>query len=87
VRVSPNNGGLSIVNPGKKFTQAYPICTFTYVIVPKNAAKAKDLRTFIHWALTKGQTFGPKLLFVPIPKVVLTASLKALTQVKGGTQP
>jgi len=83
VRVSPNNGGLSIVNPGKKFKTAYPICTFTYVIVPKSTSKAKDIRTFVHWALTKGQTFGPKLLFVPIPKVVLTASLKALTQVKG----
>jgi len=81
-RVAPNNGGISIVNPGKKYPTAYPICTFTYVIVPKKTSKAKDVRTFVHWALTKGQTFGPKLLFVPIPKVVLTASLKALAQVK-----
>jgi len=82
VRVAPNNGGISIVNPGKKHPKAYPISTFTYVVVPKNAAHAQELRQFIRWALTKGQTYGPKLLFVPIPKVVLKASLKGLAQVK-----
>jgi phosphate transport system substrate-binding protein len=80
VRVAPNNGGISIVNPSKKQKLAYPICTFTYVIVPKRTAKAKELRTFVRWALTKGQGFGPKLLFAPIPKVVLRASEKALEQ-------
>ena len=70
IRVAPKNNGISIVNPGKKYKTAYPVCTFTYVIVPKSTPKAKELRTFIHWALTKGQAFGPKLLFVPIPKVI-----------------
>jgi phosphate transport system substrate-binding protein len=82
VRVAPNNSGISIVNPGKKQSLAYPISTFTYVVVHKSSPKAQDLRTFIHWALTKGQTFGPKLLFQPIPPVILKASLKALAQVK-----
>jgi phosphate transport system substrate-binding protein len=82
VRVAPRNNGISIVNPGKRFKTAYPVCTFTYVIVHDTSSKAPELRTFIHWALTKGQAFGPKLLFVPIPKVILVASLKALAQVK-----
>jgi phosphate transport system substrate-binding protein len=82
VRVAAENSGLSIVNPGKKYPKAYPISTFTYVVVPKSTPKAADLRTFIHWALTKGQSFGPKFLFVPIPKIVLRASLKGLTLVK-----
>jgi phosphate transport system substrate-binding protein len=77
-RVAPNNGGISIVNVGKAHPLAYPISTFTYVIVPKSSPKAAELKTFIKWALTKGQSYGPKLLFVPIPKVVLNASLKAL---------
>jgi phosphate transport system substrate-binding protein len=83
-RVAPNNGGISIVNPSKKEKLAYPICTFTYVIVPKKTAKAQELKTFIRWALTKGQSYGPKLLFQPIgtaSPVVLRASLKALAQV------
>jgi phosphate transport system substrate-binding protein len=81
LRVAPNNGGISIVNPAKRQPLAYPICTFTYVIVPKETAKAKELKQFVRWALTKGQASGPKLLFSPIPKVVLNASLKTLNSV------
>jgi phosphate transport system substrate-binding protein len=75
-RVAPDNGGISIVNPAKSQKLAYPICTFTYVIIPKQTGKAADLKKFVNWALTRGQTFGPPLLFQPIPKVVLKASLK-----------
>jgi phosphate transport system substrate-binding protein len=75
-RVAPDNGGISIVNPAKSQKLAYPICTFTYVIIPKQTAKAAELKRFVNWALTKGQSYGPKLLFSPIPRVVLKASLK-----------
>jgi phosphate transport system substrate-binding protein len=81
LRVAPNNGGISIVNPAKRQPLAYPICTFTYVIVPRETQKAKELKQFIRWALTTGQASGPKLLFSPIPKVVLKASLKTLNGV------
>ncbi len=82
LRVAPNNGGISIVNPAKRQPLAYPICTFTYVILPKQTAKAKELKQFIKWALTKGQAAGPKLLFSPIPKVVRNASIKTLNSVR-----
>jgi phosphate transport system substrate-binding protein len=81
LRVAPDNGGISIVNPSKRQPLAYPICTFTYVIVPKRTAKAQELKQFVRWALTKGQTSGPKLLFAAIPKVVQSASLKTLNLV------
>jgi phosphate transport system substrate-binding protein len=80
-RVAPDNGGISIVNPAKSEPLAYPICTFTYVIIPKQTAKAVELKKFVRWALTNGQKDGPKLLFQPIPKVVLKASLKTLNLV------
>jgi len=48
------------------------------VIVPKQTAKAAELKKFIRWAITSGQADGPKLLFSPLPKVVLKASLKTL---------
>ncbi len=79
LRVAPDNGGISIVNPSKRQKFAYPICTFTYVIVAKQTAKAAELKQFIGWALTQGQADGPKLLFSPLPKVVLKASQKTLT--------
>jgi phosphate transport system substrate-binding protein len=78
LRVAPGNGGISIVDPAKREPLAYPICTFTYVIVPRSTSKAAELKKFVHWALTSGQSDGPKLLFQPIPKVVLKASLKTL---------
>jgi phosphate transport system substrate-binding protein len=81
LRVAPNNGGISIVDPAKRQPLAYPICTFTYVIVPKSTSKAPELKKFIRWALTNGQSDGPKLLFEPIPKVVLKASMKTLNLV------
>ena len=81
LRVAPDNGGISVVNPSKRQPLAYPICTFTYVIVPKQTAKAAELKKFIRWALTAGQRDGPKLLFSPLPKVVLKASLKTLNLV------
>ena len=83
LRVAPDNGGISIVNPAKREKFAYPICTFTYVIIPKQTAKAADLKRFVRWALTTGQTDGPKLLFSPLPKVVLKASLKTLNLIHG----
>jgi phosphate transport system substrate-binding protein len=81
LRVAPNNGGISIVDPAKRQRLAYPICTFTYVILPKETPKAKELKQFVRWAVTKGQPLGPKLLFSPLPKVVQRASIKTLALV------
>jgi phosphate transport system substrate-binding protein len=80
LRVAPNNGGISIVNPSKRQKLAYPICTFTYVIVAKQSSKAADLRKFIRWAITNGQKtqYTAKLLFSPLPPVVQKAAIKTL---------
>jgi phosphate transport system substrate-binding protein len=75
------DNSLSIVNPPKKYTLAYPISTFTYVIVPMQTAKAAELRKTIFWAVTKGQKYGPKLLFAPLPRSVLAVDEHALTKI------
>jgi phosphate transport system substrate-binding protein len=77
------DNSVSIVNPPKKFANAYPISTFTYAIVPLQSAKATDLKHFLFWAVTKGQT-GPytaKLRFVPLPKSVLVVAEKAIAKI------
>jgi phosphate transport system substrate-binding protein len=76
----PASNELHIVNPSKKYPLAYPIATFTYVIVPQQSAHAAELRRMFFWALTQGQKpqYTAKLLFVPIPKKVLSASEKTL---------
>jgi phosphate transport system substrate-binding protein len=65
---------LSIVNPpkGKKFRRAYPISTYSYVILPLQSSKAAQLKSFVTWAVTSGQTFGPRLIFQPVPPYVVT---------------
>jgi phosphate transport system substrate-binding protein len=77
----PTTNQLSIVNPPKKYPLAYPISTYTYVIVPTQSAKAADMKKFLFWAVTKGQTFGPKLLFQPIPKSVLVVAEKTIAKI------
>jgi phosphate transport system substrate-binding protein len=74
---------LSIVNPPKKYPLAYPISTYTYVIVPTSSSKAADLRKFLFWAVTKGQSYGPKLLFQPIPRPVLVVAEKTIKKIQG----
>lgn len=72
---------ISIVNPAKKFRAAYPISTYTYVILPLQTGSASELRKFVFWALTKGQPMGLRLRFVPVPKTVLVASEKTLKRI------
>jgi len=77
------DNSLSIVNPPKKYDNAYPISTFTYVIVPLQSSKASDLKHFLFWAVTKGQTsqYTAKLRFVPLPKSVLVVAEKAIAKI------
>jgi phosphate transport system substrate-binding protein len=80
-KVGPSNE-MHIVNPPKGNPLAYPICTFSYVILPTKTDKAAELRKFVFYALTQGQKLGPRLLFVPIPKPVLVAAERTLKRVQ-----
>ena len=81
VKKVPANNELSIVNPPRSQKTAYPICTFTYIVLPLKTDKAPQLRKFVFWALTGGQKYGPKLLFQRIPKPVLVKAEKTLTRI------
>ena len=76
VKKVPKNNAISVVDPPKSVKTGYPVCTFTWVIVPLKTAKASDLKSFIDWAVTKGQSYGHPLLFLPLPKVVVKAARK-----------
>jgi phosphate transport system substrate-binding protein len=77
------DGSLSIVDPpaSKKYANAYPICTYTYVDVQKQTANATDIKKVINWAITKGQQFGPPIMFEPIPQPVVTFDKKQLKKI------
>lgn len=75
---------LKIVDPPKAAGKlAYPITTFTYVIVPTSSPKAADLRRFVFWAVTEGQKFGPPLFFVPLPKTVQAFAYREIRKIQG----
>jgi phosphate transport system substrate-binding protein len=74
---------LRIVNPPKSAGPvAYPIVTFTYVLLPARSSKAADLRKFVYWAVTAGQKFGPPLLFQPLPKTVQGFAFREIKKIQ-----
>ena len=60
VKHVPANNEMHIVNPPKKYKEAYPLSTFTYAIVPKVSPKKENLASFIYYAMTTGQTLGQR---------------------------
>jgi phosphate transport system substrate-binding protein len=75
---------LKIVDPPKGAgKQAYPISTFTYVIVPTSSKSAGDVRKLVYWAVTQGQKFGPPLLFEPLPVTVQAFAYREIKKIQG----
>ncbi len=62
ISASPDEA-LTIVDRGRAKKKAYPISTFTYAFVPTNAPKGSLIKSFIGYAITQGQSFGPSLDF------------------------
>ena len=78
------DGSLSIVNPPKsrKYRNAYPISTYTYVDVQKSSgANAANIKKLLNWAITKGQSYGPTLIFEPLPKAVVSFDKKQIKKI------
>ena len=70
-KVTPDNK-ISIVDPAKRRRLAYPISTFTYVILPTKSDNAAALRKFVFWAHDgRRQEVRPALRFVQMPPKVL----------------
>ena len=77
----PADNAISITNPPASAPGAYPISTFTYAIVPKSSPNAAALRTFLTYAVTTGQKFGPPLEFAPLPAKVLDANRATIAKI------
>jgi phosphate transport system substrate-binding protein len=82
-----NLSQLKIVDPSAKCgKRAYPISTFTYVVVPTSSGdKAQTLRQFVYWAVTAGQKFGPPLYFVPLPAGVKGFAYREIKKIQAGS--
>jgi phosphate transport system substrate-binding protein len=74
----PASNAISITNPPAKAKLAYPISTFTYAVVPRDAAQKSTLQQFLNYDITSGQKFGASLDFAPLPQAVLGAAKQAI---------
>jgi phosphate transport system substrate-binding protein len=64
----PDDLRISITNATG--AQAYPISSYTYILVYKNqkdAAKGKALMDFLWWGIHDGEGFAKELLYAPLP--------------------
>ena len=69
---------------------AYPIATFTYLLVNPNLEqlkgmdkqKAQDLVHMLYWSVTDGQKYSEKLLYVPLPSAVQELDKKGISEIK-----
>jgi phosphate transport system substrate-binding protein len=79
-KVGPNNE-ISLAELPASAKGAYPISTYTYVIVPLESEKADALKKFITYAIGPGQEYGPDLDFAPLPAQVVAADKKAIAKI------
>ena len=80
-KIGPNNE-ISLADLPSTAEGAYPISTYTYVIVPLETEKADALKKFITYAISPAaQEFGPDLDFAPLPAQVVAADKKAIAKI------
>ncbi len=75
--------GASILNSPAK--DAYPIATFTWLIVPREIAdpqRRASLHAFLHWMLTTGQKECSALGYAPLPRELANRELREADSLK-----
>ena len=78
-----NEHGLSVLNSAKK--DAYPISTFTWVVVPahsEDAEKRSAIAELLNWMLTSGQKQCAALGYAPLPREVAAKAISSVNAMK-----
>jgi len=83
VKQMPADYRISITNaPGK---DAYPISSFTYLLIPAHAAdpaKGKVIIDILSWIVNSGENEASSLSYAPLPKAVADKVLKTVYALK-----
>jgi len=79
VKTMPADYRVSITNaPG---ANAYPISSFTYLLIPKTGTKAENrkvLKDLLSWVLKSGQGEATNLSYAPLPQELVEKELKTV---------
>lgn len=79
---------VSITDP--EGAEAYPIASFTWLLIHKeyqDSAKARELASFIWWAVNEGQAEAPKLGYAPLPEAMRPWIKARLASITAGGKP
>jgi phosphate transport system substrate-binding protein len=75
------DGTIKLVNPPASAADAYPLSSYTYVIVPETSPKASVLKAFLNYAVgPTGQAFGPPA-YPPLPSAVATSAKTLIAKI------
>jgi phosphate transport system substrate-binding protein len=64
---------------------AYPISSFTWLLVYQKQANkdvGEQIKKFLNWALTKGQTYAPDLKYAPLPPEVVQKEMAQIQEIQ-----
>ncbi|HYO92738.1 MAG TPA: phosphate ABC transporter substrate-binding protein PstS [Pyrinomonadaceae bacterium] len=88
VATTPEDLRVSITNAAG--AQAYPISSYTYILVykeQKDAAKGKALVDFLWWGIHDGEKFAKDLLYSPLPPEIIKRAETKINSITNGGKP
>ncbi len=76
------DGTIKLVDPPASAANAYPLSTYTYVIVPKDSPKGPVLQAFLKYAISKaGQALGEPIGYPPLPANVVASDEQLIAEI------
>ena len=84
-KTMPDDFRVSITDPPNTNKAAYPISSFTWLLIPSkfaDAAKRDAVKDFLKWMVSDGQQYCEGLAYAKLPKEVVTKELKAIAQIQ-----
>ncbi|MFZ0641261.1 MAG: phosphate ABC transporter substrate-binding protein PstS [Candidatus Acidiferrales bacterium] len=64
---------------------SYPICSFTYLLIPEkiaDPAKLQTVKNFLRWMLTDGQSMVEALNYARLPKAVVSVEMRHIAEIQ-----
>jgi phosphate transport system substrate-binding protein len=81
----PEDFRVSITNPPADNKAAYPISSFTWLLIPSkinDASKRDAVKGFLKWMMTDGQQYCEPLAYAKLPKEVVAKEIKAIDKIQ-----
>ncbi len=88
VATTPEDLRVSITNAAG--AQAYPISSYTYILVykdQKDAAKGKVLVDFLWWGIHDGEKFAKDMQYAPLPPEIVKRAEAKINSITSGGKP